>query len=195
GRLREGRAEARARAEQQPMREERWALLARAEYQSGRQTEALRALRRARDVLATEVGLDPGPDLLALETAILQHDPSLDVATAVVDTPRSCPFPGLLPYGLDDSELFFGRDHVVAECLRLLDEHGVAAVVGPSGSGKSSVVRAGVAAALARSGRTVRIITPGPRPADAIDEIERTRDDVLVVDQLEEAMTGAERSE
>lgn len=195
GRHREVLAEARARAEQQPMREERWALLARAEYQSGRQTEALRALRRAREVLASEVGLDPGPELLALETSILQHDPSLDVAAAVDDTPRSCPFPGLLPYGLDDSELFFGRDEVVAECLRLLDVHGVAAVVGPSGSGKSSVVRAGVAAALARSGRTVRIITPGPRPADAIDEIERSRDDVLVVDQLEEAMTGAERAE
>lgn len=194
GRHREVLAEARARAEQQPMREERWALLARAEYQSGRQTEALRALRRARDVLATEVGLDPGPDLLALETSILQHDPSLDVAAAVDDSPRSCPFPGLLPYGLDDSELFFGRDDVVAECLRLLEVHGVAAVVGPSGSGKSSVVRAGVAAALARSGRTVRIITPGPRPADAVDEIERSHDDVLVVDQLEEAMAGGERT-
>ncbi len=193
GRHREVLAEARARTEQQPMREERWALLARAEYQSGRQTEALRALRRARDMLATEVGLDPGPELIALETSILQHDPSLDVATPVAGTPRSCPFPGLLPYGLDDSELFFGRDEVVAECLRLLDLHGVAAVVGPSGSGKSSVVRAGVAAALARSGRTVRIITPGPRPADAIDEIERSVDDVLVVDQLEEAMSGAER--
>ncbi|MPZ72104.1 MAG: hypothetical protein GEU74_02545 [Nitriliruptorales bacterium] len=195
GRHREVLAEARARAEQHPLREGRWALLARAEYQSGRQAEALRALRRARALLATEVGLDPGPELLALETSILQRDPSLDVATAVVETSLSCPFPGLLPYGLDDSELFFGRDDVVAECLRLLDEHRVVAVVGPSGSGKSSVVRAGVAAALVRSRQSVRIITPGPRPADAATEIEQSFDDVLVVDQFEEAVTGGDRNE
>ncbi len=195
GRHREVLAEARARAEQQPMREERWALLARAEYQSGRQTAALRALRRARDLLATEVGLEPGPELRSLETSILQQDPSLDVVTATVESSRACPFRGLLPYDVGDSELFFGRDGTVAECLRLLDEQGVVAVIGPSGSGKSSVVRAGVAAALARSGRSVRIITPGSRPTDTASEIERSQDDVLVVDQFEEAVSGVDRSD
>jgi DNA-binding SARP family transcriptional activator/WD40 repeat protein len=193
GRHREVLAEARARAEQQPLREGRWALLARAEYQSGRQTEALRALQRARELLATEVGLEPGPELLALEASILQHDPALDVAPAPVDAPRSCPFPGLVPYDVDDSDLFFGRIDVVAECLRLLDDQRVAAVVGPSGSGKSSVVRAGVAAALVRAGRSIRITTPGTRLADTATEIDRSRDDVLIVDQLEEAVTGDDR--
>ena len=45
---------------------------------------------------------------------------------------------------------------------------GVLAVVGPSGSGKSSLVRAGVAAALRRNGRRVVVITPGAQPMDAL---------------------------
>ena len=58
-----------------PLRERRWALLARAQYLAGRQTEALRTLRRVRVVLARDLGLDPGPDLVALEQAILRQDP------------------------------------------------------------------------------------------------------------------------
>ena len=60
---------------EQPFRESRWALLARAQYQAGRQGEALATLQRARAVLAGELGLDPGPDLAALEQSILHQDP------------------------------------------------------------------------------------------------------------------------
>ena len=70
GRHRETLGAARASVEDAPLRERRWALLALAQYQSGRQAEALRTLREARTMLATELGLDPGPDLVALEAAI-----------------------------------------------------------------------------------------------------------------------------
>ena len=46
-----------------PLREEAWRLLALALYQSGRQGDALAALRRARARLAEELGVDPGPAL------------------------------------------------------------------------------------------------------------------------------------
>lgn len=46
-------------------------------YRTGRQSEALQAYREARHMLAEELGLDPGPELQALEKAILVHDPSL----------------------------------------------------------------------------------------------------------------------
>lgn len=59
GRHEEALAEAAARVREEPLREHRWALLARAQYQDEQQAEALATLRRARQVLADELGLDP----------------------------------------------------------------------------------------------------------------------------------------
>ncbi len=72
-----------------------------------------------------------------------------------------CPYMGLVPYDVGDADAFFGRDPAVSECLRRLADAGVLAVVGPSGSGKSSVVRAGIAAALERDGRQVVVRRAG----------------------------------
>jgi formylglycine-generating enzyme required for sulfatase activity len=55
-----------------------------------------------------------------------------------------CPYPGLRPFGQPDSELFFGRARETEHIVRLLRHHSLVAVVGPSGSGKSSLLRAGV---------------------------------------------------
>ncbi len=60
-----------------PLREEAWRLLALALYQSGRQGDALAALRRARTQLAEELGVDPGPALRQLEDDILAQAPAL----------------------------------------------------------------------------------------------------------------------
>lgn len=57
-----------------PLREEGWRLHAVALWATGRQADALGTLRRARSVLAAEVGLDPGPALADLEAAILAQD-------------------------------------------------------------------------------------------------------------------------
>ncbi len=103
-------AQAQAAVAEAPLRERRWALLALAQYQSGRQGEALRTLHRARTVLVTELGLDPGPDLVALEQAILRQDPALAVPPAAPDAAAVCPYLGLFCYDIDDAETFFGRD-------------------------------------------------------------------------------------
>ena len=66
---------------QAPLREERWRLLVLALYRSQRQGDALAALRRARQTLADELGIDPGPALRALEAEVLAQAPSLDVGT------------------------------------------------------------------------------------------------------------------
>ena len=60
-----------------PLDERRWALLMTGLARAGRQTDALRAYRRAVAVLADRTGLEPGPELRRLETAILVQDPSL----------------------------------------------------------------------------------------------------------------------
>jgi DNA-binding SARP family transcriptional activator len=61
-----------------PWREDAWRLLALALYRSGRQAEALDVIRRAKSLLAGELGLDPGPALAALESGILRQAPHLD---------------------------------------------------------------------------------------------------------------------
>src|SRR5215203_471841 len=63
---------------QEPLHEEWWRLLVLALYRSGRQGDALAAVARARAVLAEELGADPGPQLLAIEAAVLGHDPALE---------------------------------------------------------------------------------------------------------------------
>ena len=66
-----------------PLREDGWRLLALAQYLGGRQGDALATLRRARQVLADELGIDPGPRLLQLEQDVL--------AQAVEFTPEPAP--------------------------------------------------------------------------------------------------------
>ncbi|MBC7816973.1 MAG: hypothetical protein IAG10_08810, partial [Planctomycetaceae bacterium] len=58
------------------------------------------------------------------------------------------PFPGLRPYEQADAPLFFGRHTHVAEMVSLLEQRRFLAVVGASGSGKSSLVRAGLLPAI-----------------------------------------------
>ena len=190
GRYREVLGEAQARVAEAPLRERRWALLATAQYQAGRQGEALRTLHEARAVLATELGVDPGPELLALEQAILRQDASLIASEAGPEPAATCPYPGLVPYDVGDADGFFGRDAEVAECLHRVATVGVLAVVGPSGSGKSSLVRAGVAAALVRDGHRVVIVTPGVHPLEALSAAAGAGPDpVLVVDQCEQVVS------
>ena len=57
---------------------------------------------------------------------------------------RANPFVGLRPFFFDDSLYFFGREQQTAELLAILHEHRFLGVVGSSGSGKSSLVRAGL---------------------------------------------------
>ena len=71
-------ADLRAHLSGHPWREDAWRLLALALYRGGRQAEALDVIRRARSLLATELGLDPGPSLAALEADILRQAAHLE---------------------------------------------------------------------------------------------------------------------
>ncbi|MFF9811686.1 hypothetical protein ACF1G5_42590, partial [Streptomyces coeruleorubidus] len=70
-----------------------------------------------------------------------------------------------------DSGLFFGREQLTADLVDLLRRRRFAAVFGPSGSGKSSLLRAGLIPALRQTQEpdlrpaAIRILTPGERPA------------------------------
>src|SRR5260370_23182744 len=83
------------------------------------------------------------------------------------------PFPGLRSFESDETHLFFGRDGQSDELLSILARNRFVAVVGTSGSGKSSLVRAGLLLALERgfmvaAGSSWRIATmrPGASPIE-----------------------------
>lgn len=133
--------------------------------------------------------------------------------------PDVCPWKGLVSYEVPDAPWFAGRERLVAELLARLASAPVLVVVGPSGSGKSSLVRAGLLASLASGalpgseGWTQLVMRPGRHPLRELARIalvgrEKNRDEVadllkqlvfgedpdrgtvLVVDQLEEVWTA-----
>ncbi|MFC7496294.1 MULTISPECIES: BTAD domain-containing putative transcriptional regulator [unclassified Nocardioides] len=195
GRYREVLSEAQVLVRAAPLREHRWVLLARAQYQSGQQGEALRTIHQLKGVLAQHLGIDPGPDVVALETSILRQDSSLLVADAPASS-ATCPWLGLRPYGVEDADWFFGREDDLAACLEILARTPVLALVGPSGSGKSSLLRAGVAAALRRRGQSIVTISPGVRPMESLTALTHApHGAALLVDQCEELFSLCEDAE
>jgi hypothetical protein len=189
-------AEADRRAAEEPLRERRWAQLALAQYRSGNQAASLRTLRKARDTLVDQLGIDPGAELIALEAAILNQDPELARATSPVAADR-CPYKGLAAFDADDTDVFFGREGDTAACLQRLDSVRLLVVAGPSGCGKSSLVRAGIVPALAQRGRAITILVPGAGPDAALSQALAAAggQPVVVVDQLEELFAGHQSAE
>src|SRR5215204_3415903 len=96
--------------------------------------------------------------------------------------PGESPFQGLQYFDEKDADRFFGRETLTARIVGRLAKNSFLTVIGASGSGKSSVVRAGVIPALRRgerladgslpptdSGRwDIRILTPGAHPLEAL---------------------------
>ena len=109
------------------------------------------------------------------------------------------PYRALSTYGPQDAELFVGRERLVAELAARVLERRLVVVAGASGSGKSSLVRAGLVP-LARSGRlpgaeswSTHLIVPGFDPLAslaAVDNLDDPRTCLLVVDQFEETFAA-----
>jgi WD40 repeat protein/DNA-binding SARP family transcriptional activator len=111
--------------------------------------------------------------------------------------PAVCPFLGLATFEAAHAEYFFGRERLVAELVTRLVGSPLLAVVGPSGSGKSSTLRAGLLPALASGvlpgseGWAQAVMRPGEHPLATLDRMlpESGERALLVVDQFEEVFT------
>ncbi|WP_063038446.1 WD40 repeat domain-containing protein [Nocardia pseudovaccinii] len=107
------------------------------------------------------------------------------------------PYRGLEPFRFDDAGWFFGRAELTAELvgkvdvlLRARGRPRILFVIGASGSGKSSLLSAGLLPALQEEGLTAGVALPGTHPLDALRELEET--EVVVLDQFEETWTQCE---
>ncbi|WP_158839915.1 AfsR/SARP family transcriptional regulator [Saccharothrix deserti] len=161
-------------ADAHPYRESLRAKLMIALYGSGRQAEALEVYRRTRELLAEELGIEPGAELRGLhETVLLGESPARLVDVPVKRrSPRNdaeCPYRGLMAFQPEHRAWFFGRDRLIEVLERRVDQHPVVGVFGASGSGKSSLLRAGLIGRLADDPRWRSVLlTPTARPMDAL---------------------------
>jgi WD40 repeat protein len=145
-------------------------------------------------------------ELARLRTLLAMPEPPAEHVT--------CPYPGMAAFDDADASLFFGRESEVEQLRQRLGLEHVMAVIGPSGSGKSSLVSAGLVPALRGRGLPglgdfdIRRLVPGADPLDVLARVLATdvRDLVdaplaavaraamskrvlIVVDQFEEVFT------
>ncbi|MCT9931791.1 hypothetical protein N5079_16385 [Planotetraspora sp. A-T 1434] len=169
-----------------PYRESLRAHLMLALYRSGRQVEALEVFRRTRDLLNAQLGIEPGPVLQRLHEAMLRGDedllPALGPSSRMPATPQEtegwaagdCPYRGLMAFQPEDEAWFFGRSQQVERLRELVDRLPVVGVFGASGSGKSSLLRAGLLGAIS-SGTAGPwrglVMTPGEHPLDTLADL------------------------
>ena len=205
GRLIEGVAELEALVAAHPLRERLRGQLMVALYRAGRQSDALHAFQEGRRVLAEELGLEPGPELRRLETAILTHDASLDGPAA---SPARVAGAGRRPAIPQALTPLVGRDDELRELTCLLGDQRFVSLIGPGGVGKTRLAMEAARAeadALAGGGALVELapvldpasvrdavasaldVPDAQQLADAIGE----RDMVVVLDNCEHVVDAA----
>jgi DNA-binding SARP family transcriptional activator len=125
-----------------PLREDSWRLLTLALYRTGRQGDALATLRRAREVLRVELGVDPGQGLRQLEADVLAQAPRLAAE----------PPPKVRPARVEQAQPpehpFVGRTGELADleqtaaAVRAAGRPRLALLSGAAGAGKTALARA-----------------------------------------------------
>jgi formylglycine-generating enzyme required for sulfatase activity/energy-coupling factor transporter ATP-binding protein EcfA2 len=119
--------------------------------------------RQEREQALTEIDnlCDEALDISFHALALDQQPPDYD---------SRCPFLGLYPFRQENREFFFGRDELITQLQQKLTEHNFLAVLGASGSGKSSLVLAGLIPALQQQQPNLAIayMTPSSNPNEQL---------------------------
>lgn len=190
GRARELVAELEDLVQQHPLRERLWHHYLLALYRSDRQGDALRAYERVRVLLADELGIDPGPELRALERDILGHAPSLDFVAGDAPVARHNLPPERGP--------FIGRSDEAEALSAAIRAERVVTVTGAAGIGKSRLARRCGTDLLDEFPGGVWLAdlsalpdTAGPDDVAALIGIEPTAPYLVLLDNCDTAIDGA----
>ncbi|MBD1877302.1 CHAT domain-containing protein [Coleofasciculus sp. FACHB-T130] len=163
-----------------------------------RQVETLNGTKGAESRIASEQRQQAIVEIDNLCDQVLEI--SFDALAALGKEPpeykAECPFPGLSSFAEEQyHKFFFGRDELIRDLQKELAKDNFLAVIGASGSGKSSVVLAGLIPKLKQepSLQSVRI-TPSNEPLKQLEILLKVsqQHSVLVVDQFEELFTLCE---
>ena len=129
------------------------------------QLELLREQRTKLNLLVRRFGVRPPAAAPAVADSLVAEVPFTD---------QPCPYKGLEAFQAEDADYFFGRETLVADLAVRVTESNLLAVIGPSGVGKSSVLRAGVVPAVwdgsvsGGTGWTTVVMTPGAEPLEEL---------------------------
>jgi len=161
-------------------------------------------------------------DRAPAEMAHAPHADETDGAShsGVASKRLPCPYPGMVPFGAGDAPFFYGREAEIRQIARYLRHGRFLCVIGPSGSGKSSLIHAGVLPKLLDGSYfkldywLVRELRPGDQPLLALAEALGGHPDhpaqaialllaahppaqrvLLLIDQFEELFTQAKHRE
>lgn len=179
----------------------------------GKRGDALVQYETCRRVLAQELAVEPEAETVALYEQIKAGEwegGPAGVIPTMLAGPRTplpnlppCPYRGLLAFREEDAPFFFGRETFTARLVESVHQQPVTAVIGPSGSGKSSIVFAGLLPQLrGEGGWLIATLRPGSRPfhnlanglIPLLEPQLKETDRLVETGKLAEALCGGELS-
>jgi DNA-binding SARP family transcriptional activator len=151
----------------------------------GNRAQVALVYERCANTLQDDLGVEPSDQTRALYQELVEEQrpgkpaaiprPTVQPPVTLLEAAEGePPYKGLHYFEPDDAEWFFGRERLVASLVSHLEEHHLLTVVGASGSGKSSLVRAGLLPALKHASRhnggapAGYVMTPTAHPLEAL---------------------------